>query len=91
MPLYELVLCFADREEVRLTDRPPGVGDTLGIDGRRWQVVRAEGPVRYACELEPDVADSARFVAGALAGGSSTVNVEPRPGSDSTSISPPMR
>jgi hypothetical protein len=91
MPLYELVLCFADREEVRLTDRPPGVGDTVSIDGRPWQVIRAEGPVRYACEPEPDVAGSAGFATATLAGGSSTVNVEPRPGSDSTSISPPIR
>jgi hypothetical protein len=36
--VYEVVLRFQDREEVRLTDRPLDVGSELRIAGSRWLV-----------------------------------------------------
>ena len=54
MAVYEVVLRFPDREEVRLTDRPLGVGDTLEINGGDWLVESQEqhdGPaaLRFIC------------------------------------------
>lgn len=48
MPPFEIVLRFADREETRLADGPPGA-DTLTIVGRTWRVVERE-PTRVVCE-----------------------------------------
>lgn len=48
MALYEVVLCFQDREEVRLTDRPPRVGETVEIGRRRW-IVESAVRNRYKC------------------------------------------
>jgi hypothetical protein len=48
MALYQVVLCFQDREEVRLTDRPPRVGETVEIAGRRW-IVETAVRDRYKC------------------------------------------
>jgi hypothetical protein len=36
--VYEVVLRFPDREEVRLTDRPLEVGSELEIAGSQWLV-----------------------------------------------------
>ena len=41
MPLYEVVLRFPDREEVRLTDDPPPLDSLVDIAGRRWRVQQA--------------------------------------------------
>jgi len=57
MPVYEIVLQFADREELRVTDRPVAMGDELEILGKSWTVVgerepeenRASG--RFVCEM----------------------------------------
>ena len=57
MPLYELVLRYDDREELRLTDRPPSVGDTLLIGYDEWNVVLEHEPrdalarAAFLCEL----------------------------------------
>jgi hypothetical protein len=51
MPLYELVLQFPDgREEIRLTDEPVAVGDTVAIRGASWEVV-APALTRSAAEI----------------------------------------
>jgi len=56
MPLYEVVLCFSDREEARLTDRPLSVGDTVSVAGYDWTVVLEREPAhvtataRLVCE-----------------------------------------
>ena len=54
MALYEVVLRFQDRDEVRLTDRPLEVGGTLEIVGSGWLVESEEphdgqGAVRFIC------------------------------------------
>jgi hypothetical protein len=53
MAVYEVVLRFQDREEIRLTDRPLDVGDSVAIGGQRWVVEGREAPrgrfVRYVC------------------------------------------
>jgi hypothetical protein len=36
MAVYEVVLRFQDREEVRLTDRPLEVGSEFELAGSRW-------------------------------------------------------
>ena len=57
VPLYELVLRQDDREEVRLTDRPLSVGDTLQIENDEWNVVLEREPsdvratAAFLCEL----------------------------------------
>jgi len=38
MAVYEVVLRFQDREEVRVTDQPLHVGNTFQIGGQRWLV-----------------------------------------------------
>jgi hypothetical protein len=55
MAMYEVVLRFPDRDEVRLTDRPIEVGGTLEIGGSGW-LVESEDPhdgraaaARYIC------------------------------------------
>jgi hypothetical protein len=59
MPLYEIVLSFPDREEVRLTDEPVSVGDTIQIDHVPWRVLFERDPrnrFATACYLcKPDV------------------------------------
>jgi hypothetical protein len=42
LPLYEIILRFSDRDEVRLTDQQPPVGQELEIGGRMWLVGHAE-------------------------------------------------
>ena len=58
MPLYEIVLRFPDRDEVRLTDRNGyGAGEEILIAGRRFLVTGKEPPERLSAEerfvLEP--------------------------------------
>jgi hypothetical protein len=38
MAVYEVILRFEDREEVRLTDRPLEVGSNVKITGSEWLV-----------------------------------------------------
>jgi hypothetical protein len=63
MPLYELVLRYPDRDEVRLTDVPPDVGETLRIAGELWTVRLASDPSnaratkRFLFELALDEAE----------------------------------
>ena len=38
MPMYELVLWHQGNEDVRITDQPVSVGQTLVIDKVRWLV-----------------------------------------------------
>ena len=43
MALYEVVLRHEDRrEEIRFTDHRPRIGTSYLIDGRTWQVERAD-------------------------------------------------
>jgi hypothetical protein len=54
MAVYEVVLRFEDREEVRLTDRPLEVGSNVNITGSEWLVESYEAPpepdaARYIC------------------------------------------
>jgi hypothetical protein len=42
--MYEIVLRFADHDEVRLTDRRVHIGERLTIDGSSWVVQRIEPP-----------------------------------------------
>ena len=54
MAVYEVVLRFQDRDEVRLTDRPVEVGSRLEIDGAEWLVESEEarngnGGARFIC------------------------------------------
>ena len=54
MAVYEVVLRFDDRDEVRVTDRPLEVGDSVLITGNEWRVQRCEPRVerdgaRYIC------------------------------------------
>ena len=54
MAVYEVILRFDDREEVRLTDRPLEVGRSLRITGSEWLVQRCEprterDGARYIC------------------------------------------
>ena len=57
MALYEIVLSYPDRDEVRLTDQPAAVGDRVVIDYDDWIVVEARKPediratARLMCEL----------------------------------------
>ena len=56
MAVYEVVLRFEDREEVRLTDRPLEVGSNVLITGSEWWVQRCEprherDGARYICVL----------------------------------------
>ena len=45
MPLYEIVLRFADREEIRITDRDGyRAGDEIVIAGRTFLVIGTEPP-----------------------------------------------
>ncbi len=39
MPLYEVVLRYADRDEVRWTDHDPRVNGYLRLLGRQWRIV----------------------------------------------------
>jgi hypothetical protein len=44
LPLYEIILRYHDRDEVRLADEPPPVGKPFEMAGRIW----------FACEADPD-------------------------------------
>ena len=65
MSLYEIVLTFDDREEIRVTDRRPSLGDVLKMGGRTWRVAAEHAP---APDTAADVRPAARFVC-ELAGG----------------------
>ena len=51
MPLYEIVLCFPDRTETRITDRDPRVDGHVRINGVEWPI---------ASESVPDTPGAAR-------------------------------
>lgn len=70
MPLNELVLDFEGKsaEEVRLTDRPVAVGDTVQIDNQDWTVVR---------ELRRTQRDNPRFLLKRAGGGSAERSSSP--------------
>ena len=60
MAVYEVVLRFDDRDEVRLTDRPLEVGQNVLITGNEWLVQRCEpraerDGARYIC-VAPTIA-----------------------------------
>jgi hypothetical protein len=42
--MYEIVLRFADHDEVRVTDRRVQIGERLTIDGSSWVVRSVERP-----------------------------------------------
>ena len=65
MAMYHVVLSFQDREEVRLTDRPPELGSSIDIAGSRWVVERHEpgrnGTAdRYVCVAPPAASEQVR-------------------------------
>jgi hypothetical protein len=53
--VYELVLWFQGNEDVRITDQPVSVGQTVTIDGIKWLVEAQDLPrdpnatARYIC------------------------------------------
>jgi hypothetical protein len=58
MAAFEIVLRFPDgREELRLTDVPVALGETLTVLGREWTVVLERDPAdvrataQYLCKL----------------------------------------
>lgn len=58
MPLFEIVLRFPDRDEIRLTDQDGyGIGEEIQIAGRRFRVTGSEPPAAGRAEtrfvLEP--------------------------------------
>jgi hypothetical protein len=62
MPLFELVLDFEGQsaDEMRLTDLPVAVGDTVQVDNEAWEVVHglAHGQrdqARFQCKRGPHV------------------------------------
>ena len=44
MPLYEIILDSGERQEVRLTDHPPSVGEILELHGTQWKIVGTLDP-----------------------------------------------
>jgi hypothetical protein len=53
MAVYEVVLRYEDRDEVRLTDRRPDLGSNLKIAGAAWTVQTREAE-RYICVRLPE-------------------------------------
>lgn len=60
MPSFEILLRFPDgHEELRLTDIPVAIGQTLTIMGKDWVVVSDRKPsdprftARFVCERPP--------------------------------------
>ena len=58
MPMYEIVLRFRDRDEIRLTDRNGyRTGEEIVVAGRRFLVTGSEAPEAESAEgrfvLEP--------------------------------------
>jgi hypothetical protein len=55
VPRYELVLWFRGNEDVRITDQPASIGQTLVIDNIKWLVEAQDLPrdpsatARYIC------------------------------------------
>jgi hypothetical protein len=54
MAVYDILLRYDDRDEVRLTDAPFEVGSTIEIAGRLWlveseQARRGKSRARYTC------------------------------------------
>jgi hypothetical protein len=55
VPTYELVLWFRGIEDVRITDQPASIGQTLVIDNMKWLVEAQDLPhdpnasARYIC------------------------------------------
>ena len=45
MPLYEIVLCYPDRDEVRFTDHDPREDGEVRINGMVWPIVSETAPV----------------------------------------------
>lgn len=73
MAVYEVVLRFQDREEVRLTDRPLDVGNTLAIEGREWfvesrEAKRGRAAARFICVQLRTASRDLRARSSALAG-----------------------
>jgi hypothetical protein len=66
MALYEIVLRYPDRDEVRVTDRPLPEGEVVEIDGTSWHVVLDREPAdirataRYLCRLSEAQRERAR-------------------------------
>ena len=67
MPPYELGLALdgESAEEVRLTDRPVAVGDTVEIDSQDWTVIRKlarrqRQHARFQCKRAEEMSDRNR-------------------------------
>lgn len=66
MALYEVVLRYSDRDEVRLTDRPLPEGEVVEIEGKTWHVALNREPAeirattRYLCQLTEEQRERAR-------------------------------
>jgi hypothetical protein len=62
LPLYEFLLEFPDRTEIRIGELAPQPGSTVRIGERDWLVsdrLSGEGRVEARFVLQPIVADSA--------------------------------
>ena len=44
MPLYEIVLRYPDRDEVRITDHDPRVDGHVNVNGETWPLVAETRP-----------------------------------------------
>jgi hypothetical protein len=53
MAVYEVVLRYEDRDEVRLTDRRPDLGSNRRMAGTKWTVESREA-ARYICVRLPE-------------------------------------
>jgi hypothetical protein len=64
--LYEIVLCYPNREHVVLSETPLDPGSTVELAGRSWIVLESIRPmqnaqrIRFICGLSDDSAASAK-------------------------------
>jgi hypothetical protein len=87
MAVYEVILRFQDREEVRLTDRALEVGTRLEIEGAEWLVESEEAQdgleaARYICVEPRRRSRKLRASSSTLIGGSNGLR-KPRVADDS--------
>jgi hypothetical protein len=84
MPVYEVLLRFRDREELRVTDKPLEVGSHVQIAGADWLVesheAKAGGRVaRYTCVELRERSASLRAISSDLLGQAHELRDRPKP------------
>jgi hypothetical protein len=66
LPLYEIVLCFPDRTEIRITDRDPQADGHVRVNGVELPIASESVPDtaraarRYVVRVEAVAAESSR-------------------------------